>query len=208
MFRELDKKVGKGKYTVFLTADHGAVHVPSYLKSIKIPAGYYSVNEFKVSITEFLKNEFGSEKLLLNMSNQQLFLDHDLLKEKGLDAEDIQEALVKHILQFDFIHNAYAAETLIEVSFTEGLEVALKNGYSQMRSGDVMYVPNPGVISYSMTGSTHGSGMPYDTHVPLLFFGQGINHGSTTEKTNITDIAPTISALLNITVTLYLASSD
>ncbi|MFP2997766.1 alkaline phosphatase PafA [Spongiivirga sp. MCCC 1A20706] len=198
ILNQLDEQVGKGKYTVFLTADHGAVHVPSYLQSVKIPAGYYDWRSLKSDMEMFLKAEFGSEKLLLNMSNAQLFLDHQLIKEMGLDVEDIQEALVAKILEYDYMHNAYSAETLLEVNFTEGLEVALKNGYSQMRSGDVIYVLNPGVISYSMTGSTHGSGMKYDTHVPLLFFGQGINQGSTTEKTNITDIAPTISALLGI----------
>ncbi|NER18360.1 alkaline phosphatase PafA [Spongiivirga citrea] len=198
IFKELDKKVGKGKYTVFLTADHGAVHVPSYLQSLKIPAGYYNNTDFRNRIKEFLKTKFGSEKLLINMSNNQLFLDHDLVDEMGLDEEKIQEALVRHILQYDFIHNAYSAENLMEGDFTEGLEVSLKNGYNQMRSGDVIYVMNPAVILYSRTGSTHGTGMTYDTHVPLLFFGQGINQGSTTHKTSITDIAPTISSLLGI----------
>jgi predicted AlkP superfamily pyrophosphatase or phosphodiesterase len=57
---------------------------------------------------------------------------------------------------------------------------------------------DPGYISYSKTGSTHGSAFNYDTHVPLLFFGKGIKHGQTFQKTEITDIAPTISALLGI----------
>ena len=47
LFGTLDQKVGKGEYTVFLTADHGAVHVPSYLKSVKIPAGYFNKDDFK-----------------------------------------------------------------------------------------------------------------------------------------------------------------
>ena len=57
---------------------------------------------------------------------------------------------------------------------------------------------DPAVISYSKTGSTHGSALNYDTHVPLLFYGKGIKKGSTLKKTVITDIAPTLSALLGI----------
>ena len=34
--------------------------------------------------------------------------------------------------------------------------------------------------------------------MPLIFFGKGINAGATTARTEITDIAPTISALLGI----------
>jgi len=60
-------------------------------------------------------------------------------------------------------------------------------------------VLDPATISYSKTGSTHGSGLTYDTHAPLFFYGHGIKKGSTTNKTHITDIAPTISALLGIT---------
>ena len=64
----------------------------------------------------------------------------------------------------------------------------------------MIFVYDPAVISdyYGTTGTTHGTGLSYDTHVPLLFFGKGINHGSTLKKTKIVDIAPTISALLGI----------
>jgi len=50
----------------------------------------------------------------------------------------------------------------------------LQNGYDQKFSGDVLIIPNPSVISYPVTGSTHGSGYNYDTHVPLFFYGKGI----------------------------------
>ena len=39
LLKNLDEKVGKGNYTLFLTADHGAVQVPAYLESLKIPGG-------------------------------------------------------------------------------------------------------------------------------------------------------------------------
>jgi len=74
----------------------------------------------------------------------------------------------------------------------------VQNGFNQKRSGDVVYIFDPAVIVYSKTGSTHGSAFEYDTHVPLLFFGKGIKHGSTLKKTEVVDIAPTVSALLSI----------
>ena len=58
---------------------------------------------------------------------------------------------------------------------------------------------DPAVISYTTTtGSTHGSGFSYDTHAPLIFFGKGIKHGSTATRSEVVDIAPTISMLLGI----------
>ena len=48
------------------------------------------------------------------------------------------------------------------------------------------------------TGVTHGSGYSYDTHVPVIFFGTGVRHGASSAYHQITDIAPTISTLLEI----------
>ena len=47
-------------------------------------------------------------------------------------------------------------------------------------------------------GTTHGSGWTYDTHVPILMYGWGIKPGNSVRYTTITDIAPTLSMLLNI----------
>ena len=62
-----------------------------------------------------------------------------------------------------------------------------QNGFHPKHSGDVVFVLEPSVISYPETGSTHGSGNSYDTHVPLLFYGNGIKKGGTYEKTEIVD---------------------
>ena len=198
LFNELDSKVGKGNYTVFLTADHGAVHVPAYLKSLKIPAGYISSTQTRARFRNFLNEKYGSADLVENVSNNQVFLNRTKLDELGLNLQEVQEAVVNEIINYRSIDKAYTAYAMSNTSFSDGIEKLLQNGFNQKRSGDVIYVYDPATISYSMTGSTHGSGLNYDTHVPLLFYGNGINQGSTYNRTRIIDIAPTISALLGI----------
>lgn len=198
LFNALDKKVGTGNYTVFLTADHGAVHVPSYLKSLKIPAGYISATQTRVRFKAFLKEKYGSDELVENVSNNQVFLNKSKIKELDLNLHEVQDAIVDEIINYNGIGKAYTAYAMTNTSFDGGIEKLLQNGFNQKRSGDVIYVYDPATISYSLTGSTHGSGFNYDTHVPLLFFGAGINQGSTFEYTRIVDIAPTISSLLGI----------
>ena len=198
LFIVLDNMVGKGNYTVFLTADHGAVNVPSYLRSVNIPSGYFKSSASKQRLNNFMFNTFKSTELIENVSNNQVFLNHEKVKELKLDLTDVQNAIVNEIINYKNIDKAYTATTMRSVSFVNGIELLLQNGFNQKRSGDVLYINDPAVISYSKTGSTHGSGLNYDTHVPLLFFGSGINHGSTLTKTRVVDIAPTISALLGI----------
>ncbi|HMC01475.1 MAG TPA: alkaline phosphatase PafA [Flavobacteriaceae bacterium] len=197
-FKALDKKVGVGNYTVFLTADHGAVNVPSYLQSVKIPSGYLDNGSTKEKFEEFLNSKYGTSEIVENVSNNQIFLNRDKIVELGLDLHDIQEAIVNEIINYNHIDKAYTAISMSSVDFTSGIEKLLQNGFNQKRSGDVIVVHDPAYISYSKTGSTHGSGLNYDTHVPLILFGKGIKHDQTFQKTEITDIAPTMSALLGI----------
>ncbi|RAJ19111.1 type I phosphodiesterase/nucleotide pyrophosphatase [Gelidibacter algens] len=194
----LDAKVGKGNYTVFLTADHAAIEVPSYLKSLNIPAGYFDGRAFKEKLSVFMKARFNAEDLVENISNNQIFLNRSKLLEMDLKLDDVQEAIVNEIIAYDHIDKAYTGMSMIQTSFTKGVEELIQNGYNQKRSGDVIYVLDPAVISYGLTGSTHGSSFNYDTHVPLLFYGHGIKQGHTYKKTHITDIAPTMSAILGI----------
>ena len=197
-FKALDNEVGKGNYTVFLTADHAAVDVPAYLQSVKIPAGYVDAKTERQRIIDFMQAKYGDEDLVENISNNQVFLNRNKLNELKLNLEDVQDAIVNEIITYPNIDKAYSAKTMTSNYFDTGLESLLQKGYNQKRSGDVVYVYETAYISYGKTGSTHGTGFDYDTHVPLLFFGKGIKHGSTLKKTEITDIAPTMSALLNI----------
>ncbi|MBD0830741.1 alkaline phosphatase PafA [Aestuariibaculum sediminum] len=196
-FNALDDKVGKGNYTVFLTADHAAVDVPAYLQSVKIPAGYVNAQSEKEQMSNFLQKKYGAN-LIENVSNNQVFLDREKIADLDLNLQDIQEELVNELITYQHIDKAYSATTMATTAFPMGIEALLQKGFNQKRSGDVLFDYKAAYISYGHTGSTHGSGFDYDTHVPLLFFGKGIKHGQTFEKTEITDIAPTISALLDI----------
>ncbi|MGJ5643457.1 alkaline phosphatase PafA [Formosa sp. S-31] len=198
LLKFLDKEVGAGEYTVFLTADHGAVDVPAYLETQKIPAGYFGKKAFKSQLNDFMVKRYLASDLIENISNNQIFLNRDKIKQLGLDLASVQHAIVMELQSYEFIDKVYAAATIANATFNSGVEELLENGYNLKRSGDVLYEFVPAVISYGKKGSTHGSGLNYDTHVPLLFFGKGIKHGSTLQKTRIIDIAPTMSGLLGI----------
>lgn len=198
LFNFLDTAVGKGEYTVFLTSDHGAVDVPSYLTSVKVPAGYVDNKDRKERFNTFLNATYGNQDIVENISNGQIFIDRAKVKALGLNLIDVQNAIAMEQLGYKNITKVYTATTMSSTGFSTGVEALLQNGFNQKRSGDVILVNDSAFISYSRTGSTHGSGLNYDTHVPLLFFGKGIKHGETFNKTVIPDIAPTISALLGI----------
>jgi predicted AlkP superfamily pyrophosphatase or phosphodiesterase len=202
LFKGLDKMVGKGNYTVFLTSDHGAPYVPDYLKSVKIPAGLFDESTMQNELNEFLQKKYNISNLIVSRINNQLFLDHDKIEASLLDIQTIKEELSVKLLKYEMIDKVFITSKINQFEGSDGyLEDMLRNGHNQKRSGDILFVFSPEVfkdVPWNRTGTDHHSGFNYDTHVPLLFFGKGIKHGSTLKRTNITDIAPTISALLGI----------
>ena len=183
---------------MFLTSDHGAVEVPAYLKSKNIPAGYVSEKDLNNVLDQYLNEQFKFEGLIKKINNNQVFLDVAKIRANKLSLNIIEESLVNKLVELPQIYKAYSSKTMQTTQFKEGIPYLLQNGYNQKYSGHVIYDMEPAYINYSKTGSTHGSGLNYDTHVPLLFYGAGIKQGETLHKTEITSIAPTISALLGI----------
>ncbi len=199
-FSFLDKEVGEGNYTLFLTADHAAVQVPKYLKSVKIPANYFSYKKFKEYVNNITLKHFKSDMLVENISNFQIFLDKEKIASLKLDVNNVAQKIAGEVINYKSIYKSVTARTLQTTTFTNGILNSLQNGYNQKFSGDVLLVPAPSTLStyYKDGGTSHGSGYSYDTHIPMIFYGNGIRKGSSKKKYEIIDIAPTISNLLQI----------
>lgn len=202
LFKALDNKVGVGQYTVFLTADHAAPNVPSYLESERIPSGLFDEKVMLNELNEYLFKTYKVSNLILSRINNQLFFDHKKIASSQLDLQLLKQVVSAKLLTYDLIDKVYLTSTINHFEGPNGyLENLLINGHNQKRSGDILFVYEPAVFkdtAWNRTGTDHHSGLNYDTHVPLLFFGKGIANGSTLVRTEITDIAPTISALLGI----------
>ncbi|MCT4629834.1 alkaline phosphatase PafA [Winogradskyella sp.] len=200
-FNYLDSYVGEGEYTVFLTADHGAPYVPAFLNSHRIPGGLLDFNTLKADLNELLLSKFNTNDLVLKISNEQVFLNHEAITSNNIELADVENTIINKLLDYEMVNKAFKGGIVNNSAFQDGVELLLKNGYNQKRSGDIVIVMESSVFSdgpWNKKGTDHGSGYVYDTHVPLLFFGAGIKQGETYKKTVITDIAPTISALLGI----------
>lgn len=197
----LDSDVGKENYTLFLTADHGATHVPQYLIDNSIPANYFDGNKFKEYVKMVAMEKFGTKKLIENISNNTIYFDKTELNKLKIDQGIIQQIIADEIINYDGIYKTVTARTLQTTNFTEGILSLIQNSYNQKLSGDVLYAYELSTISNwyeNKGGTTHGSGYNYNTHVPLLFYGKGIKNGASNSYYHIIDIAPTISTLLGI----------
>ena len=201
LFSALDKQVGKKGYTVFLTADHGVAHVPQFLLDNRLPAGYFNKGGFSNNLKKAVSFRFGIDDLILNISNNEVYINHKIVADKGLDAAIVKNFIVSEIRAHQDIAEVYSTTELMHMDSHNPLVQRLQRGHQSKRSGDIVFTLLPGYLSngtQGIKGTTHGSAYTYDTHVPFMMFGSGVQKGSTYERTNITDIAPTITALLGV----------
>lgn len=199
LLQNIEDNLGSENVIVFLTADHGVVSVPNELKKHRIPAGYFDVSEADSLLKTHLDNTYGKGEWIRKYSNQQFFLNQELIQKNELTLAKIQQSCADFLIRFEGIKNTYTAHQLHNNEYLFGMNALVQKGYNQKRSGDVIINLESGWIEWnSPTGTTHGSCYSYDTHVPLIFWGKDIKHGITDKAIFIRDIAPTISTLLGI----------
>lgn len=199
LFTTLDAQVGAGNYTVFLTADHAVAHNPNFMIDHKLPAGYWPSRDILVNLNKELASKYKSDKLVISQTNYQLNLNNVEIKAKKLDKKAIIEDCIAFMRMQPGVAFAVENSQVMQSNLPEPIRQRVVNGYNPENSGDVQIILKSGWFSaYAVTGTTHSSWNPYDSHIPLVLMGWGIKHGALRRETYMTDIAPTLSALLHI----------
>lgn len=196
-FKYLDDKVGKGEYTVFLSADHGGAHSKGFMEEHKMPTGFYGEDNKEFNV--MLKDKFKVDQLISKITNNQVYLDDKLMSENNLDAEQVKQYLIDILNKDQSVLFAVDMKKAGSSSIPEPIKTRIANGYNWQRSGDIQVIYHDNWLpTYAKLGTTHGAWNSYDSHIPLIFMGWGIKNGESNKDYNMTDIAPTISALLHI----------
>ena len=191
----------KNDYLIFLTADHGVVSVPSFLKDHSLNGGYYSSGDAVEKVMTAVHQKYGNEEWILNRSNDQIFLNKELIRSKDIEVEEFSAFMAEKILALDYVSDVFSSALFKTKSVNDPFAIKIQNGFHPKMSGDIVIVNKPGYLDDRYPrGTTHGSSYNYDTHVPILFFGKGIPTGESIRNVSITDIAPTISMLLDISL--------
>ncbi|MBK5284309.1 MAG: alkaline phosphatase family protein [Bacteroidia bacterium] len=194
----LDKWVGKDNLLVFLTADHGAAHNSEYLKAQKIPAGVIDGQKLNKLLTSLLDTLYGKGKYISVISSHDIYLNNKEIAEKKVNRKALIESIKTFLLSTAGIADVATAEELMGLQQNNSQREMLRAGMNSLRAADIYFTLKPQWMDYNLTGTTHGSGYDYDTHVPLLFWGGKISTGFSEEYHSITDIAPTVCTYLNI----------
>jgi predicted AlkP superfamily pyrophosphatase or phosphodiesterase len=203
----LDDNIGNDNYMLFLTSDHAATPVVTYLHDYKLPSGLIQRDDYEMQLTSYLNDKYGDNIWVEFFSGDQVYLNREAIdQKKRVDLKTIQLEAANFLIGLEGINSAVTADQLQFQHFTSGPKKMAQDGFYAKRSGDVILTFDPGYIwnttpgrrVTNVKGTTHGTGYNYDTQVPMLWFGAGISNGYSTRKVKIIDIVPTLSMFLNL----------
>lgn len=196
----LDQEVGKDQYTVFLSADHGAAHNISFLEDHKLPTGGWNTGAVQTALNAHLQTVFASDRIVSSLMNYQVQFNMQEIKDKSLDFEKVQRETIRFLEQQDGVAYAVTMADAQNAAIPNVIRERIINGYNRERSGAIQIILKPAWYGGGArpTGTSHSAWNPYDAHIPLVFMGWGIKRGQTSRATDMTDIAPTLAALLHI----------
>ncbi len=199
LFNYLDETVGKGKYLFFISADHGVAHAPEFLTKNKIPTERYTTRNISKQLDSLLDEKFDLKKSIVSTSNDQIMFNKDLIEKSNLDFTKVKAAAISFLKKQKGISNAVDLANLQNTPLPSLLKNRIENNYHPKLSGDIQIIANAGWYnSSSSTGIGHGGWYNYDAHIPLVFMGWKVKPGKTNRTYYMTDIAPTLAAILHI----------
>jgi len=206
LFAYIDDKVGLEHTLIVLSADHGQPEVPGRLHELGIEDAHYFDTDAldKTPAIAALKKRFSIGEELIEAYNQPyLYLNHDLIREKGLNQAEVEVAIAAELVKFDGVAAAVSSTALRTASLPDTLLMrAILRNFHPKRSGDIYVVFEPNVFINDFDGltvaSTHGSPWRYDTFVPVIFAGADLKAGKVNRAITPYDVAPTLANYLGV----------
>ncbi len=202
----VDDKVGLANTLIVLSADHGQPEVPGHLHERGIEDAHFFDTDAldKTPAIAALKKKFGvGEELIEAYSQPYVYLNLDLIREKGLDQAAVELAVAEELEKFVGVAAAVSSTALRTASLPDTLLMrSILRNFHPKRSGDIYLVFEPNVFINDFDGltvaSTHGSPWRYDTFVPVIFAGAGLQPKKVSREVTPYDIAPTLAAYLGV----------
>lgn len=195
LLEALDTKFGKGNYILFLSADHAVAENPAHVaEEIGLPVKSHSGADIESEMTDLAIDVLGFNPIE-KLQRDQIHFDRAKLEEHNMSAEECALILQDAFRKFDWLSHSYTRNQILSSSNRAATQ---RSSTLDRRSGDLFLEMRDNHLIYGRTGSSHGSGYTYDTHVPMIIYGTDKPAANIYRKTAVVDLVPTLSFLLKI----------
>lgn len=192
----LDATVGRGRYLVALTADHGVAEIPE-----QVGTGRQTSREVGAAIDAALQPIFGPGQYMVFSAYTDIYLAPGVL-DRLTQNPQATRAVLDALRALPGTAFAFRSDEISNPAVRtdpDPVKRAAALSYYEGRSGDLIIVPREKWI-LSSAATTHGTLYAYDQRVPIFFMGAGVKTGRYAGDATPADIAPTLAALARVKV--------
>jgi len=205
LLAEIERTVGLSQTLIVLSADHGNPEAPEVMAKLGMQTRRMSPERVNTSaLYRALETDFGlGEELIELYYHPYIYLNDQVLAEKGLDRLEVERAIAEEIAKIPGIAATLSSTALQREPYSNSrLYQLVRNNFYQSRSGDIYVVQQPyhHLVSEESTplAAMHGSPYNYDLFVPIVFAGNGLKPRMVTRQVHPVDIARTLANCLHI----------
>ena len=193
LLAQLDERVGRGRYVLAFTADHGVAPIPERMKSEGQDAGRLNPQAIADAANRALVPILGAQHYVGAVLYTDLYFRRGVWNQIDGNARAV-DAVKTAIAAEPGVGRVFSASDMRMVSTTDPVQRAAALSFFRERSGDIIIVPKRYWIG-STAATTHGTLQDYDQRVPMIFFGATIRAGRLDDTATPADIAPTLARL-------------
>ena len=199
LIKFLDKTVGLKHTLIVFSSDHGMADMPEYMTDLGYAAGRLVPEEI-VAAANQAGQPLGIDEVVRFFYRPYIYLNDEKIAAAKLDHARVEQAIATALTDFDGIELAVSTKSLATQKGNPLLEQVRRNQHVT-RSGDIYIIQEPYwfLFDEGPIPSMHGSPWRYDTHVPIIFAGAGIDAQTVHRLVHPVDVAPTIAAFLGMT---------
>jgi hypothetical protein len=127
-----------------------------------------------------------------------VYLNNDLISQKKLKHSAVEDVVASTLIQLPYVERVYTRTELLKHEAGQSqIDSYMASAFFAQRSADVLATFLPYYL-FGKSGTSHGSPFNYDSHVPLIFYGAGVRPGMYAQQVGISDVAPTLAAILHV----------
>ena len=196
----LDERVGKGRWAITVTADHGVTPNKGVARRYEA-APFDSVGDLSAAkVRAWIDQQLKGKDMTLSVEDGQVVFDPAKLAALGLTREQAARAVADSAYQSPWFSAGFTADEMRIGSASNPILARAALGWYPGRAGDAWLVPANDVFYEDSPRIRAGHGGPAREQrlVPFILYGEGVKPGVYRTPVSTLDIAPTTARLLGL----------
>ena len=195
----IEISVGLDNTLIVVTGNAQDPYSTKELASRQIANGQFNAKRSMALLNAYLMAIYGQGRYVSGYYARQIYLNQSLIESQKINRQELEQHVAQFMTELQGVHNAYTSDEIKNANGCETTELAkIKNSRHKNSSGNVVFTLLPGWTEINERNEIMGVSSVQNSFLPVLLYGNGIPAQTLLTPVNVTDITPTICALLQL----------